>query len=333
MRSPTASSWLEHPLPAEAPTYPDLAPFFPCAVRMQRAAADLLGIVAAGARDTRPWLDHGAWPADRFPLHAQTAGRGGLARQGSRRLPVRSRRRRRRPRDPGRPGPCRDHRAGAFPLFGRRREGTAPGRAARLHAQGNREALHRARPARGASPRRTGLRRFDGRLRVGLLHGARIRGRLHGSGARRLAARASAGARARRQSPRRPRRARQRCRPGVRPVPVLPTARRVAARFEGRLRPPAADGQRRSGGHRGRCRPRGCRQDRPAMRCHAAPGEGAADHLRRARRPAGSLHRHRPGQSRTRRRPRPDRARGPGQRPGEGLAPRPSVAALRRPAA
>ncbi len=89
--------WLEHPLPADAPTYPDLAPFFPCAVRMQRAAADLLGIVAAGARDTRPWLDHGAWPPDRFPLHAQSRGRGGLARQGSRRLPVRSRRRRRRP--------------------------------------------------------------------------------------------------------------------------------------------------------------------------------------------------------------------------------------------
>jgi len=70
--------WLEHALPADAPSYPDLAPFFPCAVRMQRAAADLLGIVAAGARDTRPWLDHGAWPADTFPLHAQTAAAAGL---------------------------------------------------------------------------------------------------------------------------------------------------------------------------------------------------------------------------------------------------------------
>ena len=29
------------------------------------------GIVAIGARDTRPWLDHGAWPADRFPLRAR----------------------------------------------------------------------------------------------------------------------------------------------------------------------------------------------------------------------------------------------------------------------
>src|SRR5450755_3458648 len=63
--------WLDLALPADAPIYPDLSTQFPCAVRMQRAAADLLGIVAAGARDKRPWLDHGAWPADQFPLHEQ----------------------------------------------------------------------------------------------------------------------------------------------------------------------------------------------------------------------------------------------------------------------
>ena len=63
--------WLDLALAAEAPTYPDLSMHFPCAVRMQRAAADLLGIVAAGARDTRAWLDHGAWPANQFPLHEQ----------------------------------------------------------------------------------------------------------------------------------------------------------------------------------------------------------------------------------------------------------------------
>jgi len=62
-------AWLELPLDAEAPAYPDLSVHFACAIRMQRAAADLLGIVAIGARDTRPWLDHGAWPEDRFPLH------------------------------------------------------------------------------------------------------------------------------------------------------------------------------------------------------------------------------------------------------------------------
>jgi Ni,Fe-hydrogenase III large subunit/Ni,Fe-hydrogenase III component G len=62
-------AWLDLPLDADAPAYPDLSAQFPCAARMQRAAADLLGIGAIGARDTRPWLDHGAWPADRFPLH------------------------------------------------------------------------------------------------------------------------------------------------------------------------------------------------------------------------------------------------------------------------
>ena len=64
-------AWLDLALPGEAPAYPDLAPQFPCAERMQRAIADLLGIAASGARDTRPWLDHGAWPADRFPLREQ----------------------------------------------------------------------------------------------------------------------------------------------------------------------------------------------------------------------------------------------------------------------
>ena len=62
--------WLDLALPAEAPEYPDVSAEFPAAARMQRAAADLLGIVATGAGDTRRWLDHGAWPAGRFPLRA-----------------------------------------------------------------------------------------------------------------------------------------------------------------------------------------------------------------------------------------------------------------------
>ena len=73
--------WLDLALSAESPAYPDISAQFPCAVRMQRAAADLLGIVAIGAPDTRPWLDHGAWPADAFPLHEQEpATAGGEAR-------------------------------------------------------------------------------------------------------------------------------------------------------------------------------------------------------------------------------------------------------------
>ncbi|THF60296.1 hydrogenase large subunit [Pseudothauera rhizosphaerae] len=55
-------------LDAEAPAYPDLASFFPAANRLQRAAFDLVGVAAAGAADRRPWLRHGAWPADFFPL-------------------------------------------------------------------------------------------------------------------------------------------------------------------------------------------------------------------------------------------------------------------------
>lgn len=54
--------WLDLALPVEAPRFPDVAPIFPNATRAQRATADLLGIAAEGAEDTRPWLDHGVWP-------------------------------------------------------------------------------------------------------------------------------------------------------------------------------------------------------------------------------------------------------------------------------
>ncbi len=72
-------AWLELPLAGGAlpEPYPDLSGLFPSAGRMQRAAADLLGIVAAGAKDRRPWLNHGAWPADRFPLRIDDDGQVG----------------------------------------------------------------------------------------------------------------------------------------------------------------------------------------------------------------------------------------------------------------
>ncbi|KVO53707.1 hydrogenase [Burkholderia ubonensis] len=54
--------------------YPDLVPMFPCAARMQRAIFDLTGLRARGAVDTRPWLNHGNWPADYFPLQRQATG-------------------------------------------------------------------------------------------------------------------------------------------------------------------------------------------------------------------------------------------------------------------
>jgi Ni,Fe-hydrogenase III large subunit len=53
--------WASLPLAAGGASYPDLAPLFACATRLQRAVADLSGLQAAGAADQRPWLDHGLW--------------------------------------------------------------------------------------------------------------------------------------------------------------------------------------------------------------------------------------------------------------------------------
>ena len=54
--------------------YPDVSGIFPCAARMQRAVYDLLGLRAIGAGDTRPWLNHGNWPADYYPLQKLSSG-------------------------------------------------------------------------------------------------------------------------------------------------------------------------------------------------------------------------------------------------------------------
>jgi Ni,Fe-hydrogenase III large subunit len=61
--------WVVLPLDPDTPTFPDLAPAFPCAVRMQRAMADLSGLHAEGSDDRRPWLDHGLWVPGAPPLH------------------------------------------------------------------------------------------------------------------------------------------------------------------------------------------------------------------------------------------------------------------------
>lgn len=60
--------WLELKLDDAAQGFPDLSVAFPCAVRMQRAVADLLGIQVEGAHDNRPWLDHGVWSPRPPPL-------------------------------------------------------------------------------------------------------------------------------------------------------------------------------------------------------------------------------------------------------------------------
>ena len=64
--SPGGLDWVELPLGEES-RYPDLSGLFPYAARMQRATADLVGLAAEGAEDTRPWLSHGAWTR-RMPL-------------------------------------------------------------------------------------------------------------------------------------------------------------------------------------------------------------------------------------------------------------------------
>lgn len=69
-------AWLSLDLPADDPVYPDLSGIFPTAGRMQRATRDMVGIASEGG-DQRPWLRHGAWPADWYPLrHDAEAEKG-----------------------------------------------------------------------------------------------------------------------------------------------------------------------------------------------------------------------------------------------------------------
>jgi Ni,Fe-hydrogenase III large subunit/Ni,Fe-hydrogenase III component G len=68
--------WITCPLDAGKPLIPDIAKWFACADRQQRALHDLLGIAvepAATEADRRPWLRHGAWSAAEFPLRLDAA--------------------------------------------------------------------------------------------------------------------------------------------------------------------------------------------------------------------------------------------------------------------
>jgi Ni,Fe-hydrogenase III large subunit/Ni,Fe-hydrogenase III component G len=69
--------WLKLPVGdghGDSDGYPDISAVLPCATRMQRAVYDLVGLRAIGADDTRPWLNHGNWPADYFPLQKLSSG-------------------------------------------------------------------------------------------------------------------------------------------------------------------------------------------------------------------------------------------------------------------
>jgi Ni,Fe-hydrogenase III large subunit len=69
--------WLELALPPAQPLLPDLSAIFPCANRMQRAAADLCGVELEDLADHRPWLDHGLWPQGPLPLRQDGTARNG----------------------------------------------------------------------------------------------------------------------------------------------------------------------------------------------------------------------------------------------------------------
>jgi Ni,Fe-hydrogenase III large subunit len=54
-------------LPLDGLSYPAVSGVRPGAARLERMIADMYGLVALGAQDMRPWLDHGRWPV-RHPL-------------------------------------------------------------------------------------------------------------------------------------------------------------------------------------------------------------------------------------------------------------------------
>ena len=81
LASPEGMLWLRCALPADDLQYPDLAPIFPPAQRMQRAARDLLGIDAEAA-DRRPWLRHAAWQEGDYPLRRDADGAKAFAQGG-----------------------------------------------------------------------------------------------------------------------------------------------------------------------------------------------------------------------------------------------------------
>ncbi len=66
--------------PAEGGHYAALSPARPGAIRFERTIRDLWGLVAEGAVDLRPWLDHGRWPQI-APLSARPAANPGLPPQ------------------------------------------------------------------------------------------------------------------------------------------------------------------------------------------------------------------------------------------------------------
>ena len=218
----------------------------PPAIRLERAIRDLFG----SRPSARPTRGPGSISASgtsriRSATHERRADAGAL------RLPAGGRRR---PApDPGRPGACRHHRAGPFPLHRQRRDCGAAGAAARLRAQGHRVADGRrdaraggasspaAPPATARSPMRSPSRR-PSRRRCEVEPPPRAR----------LSARADGRAGAAGQSFRRHRRDLQRRLVRAHARAMRHPARAHAARGRCLLRPPADDGRDRARRRRAR---------------------------------------------------------------------------------
>jgi len=86
LRDETEGSIGTFSLAAPDGRYPAVSPARASAQRLERAGHDLFGLVAEGASDDRPWLDHGRWPLTQ-PLAAQP-GSSPAAPQDYRFLPA-----------------------------------------------------------------------------------------------------------------------------------------------------------------------------------------------------------------------------------------------------
>jgi Ni,Fe-hydrogenase III large subunit/Ni,Fe-hydrogenase III component G len=54
--------------PADAPVFPSLSKKYAAAFRFERQIQSLMGVVADGNPDSRPWIKHEDWPPDAWPL-------------------------------------------------------------------------------------------------------------------------------------------------------------------------------------------------------------------------------------------------------------------------
>ena len=184
--------------------FPSVGAHHPAAIRLERTITDLYGFKPTGAADTQ------ALARSRLLGRDPAARQGAEARGRSLSLRVPARGRRGSAPDPGRPGPCRHHRARAFPLHRQRRDGGAARTAARLCAQGHRWADDRRDTRQGREARLPHLWRQHRCLCARLRAGRGVGATDQRAGARGLAARADGRARAPRQSFRRYRRHLQR---------------------------------------------------------------------------------------------------------------------------